>query len=493
MTDATVGISGIALSVPGHRVPLESWSNWYGHDWGKVRAVVGTGFRVADNQENAYTLAANACLKLIEQYEIDPRRIGLLALGTESSTDNSAGAVIVRGMLDLALRERHRAPLNREVEVPEFKHACLGGIYALKAALRYVATDAGDDVAIVVASDIAEYERGSSGEQTQGAGAVALLVERDPSLLAIDLPFGSASSFRGADFRKPLRRYADKSSWAASGKMHDFPIFNGKYSTSCYIDETLQATRSLARRRRVPMAELLDQAGAILMHRPYHHMPVAAMSAIGLAALAHDAERSQLFASLCADAGVDATDVRRELGSETDLYRMFLDGGHDRDPFPTASKVIKVYRGHTSFKDRIQAKMKIGSELAKELGNLYSASLPAWIAAAFEDALERDDDLTGASWLAIGYGSGNASEAFSARVVEGWRASARKIGFRAALSGARDISQIEYEALHAGEGDPREFHRPHGGFVIDRVGATDTPAFQDLGVEYYRYQPGDRR
>ena len=35
------------------------------------------------------------------------------------------------------------------------------------------ACDAGDRVAIVIAADVAEYARGSTGEQTQGAGAVA--------------------------------------------------------------------------------------------------------------------------------------------------------------------------------------------------------------------------------------------------------------------------------------------------------------------------------
>ena len=38
---------------------------------------------------------ADHYLRLIEQYGIDPREIGYFALGTESSTDNAAGAVAV--------------------------------------------------------------------------------------------------------------------------------------------------------------------------------------------------------------------------------------------------------------------------------------------------------------------------------------------------------------------------------------------------------------
>src|SRR4029450_8818867 len=90
-------------------------------------------------------------------YDTDPRRVGYFALGTESSTDNSAGAVIVKGMVNDALRALRAPPLARHCEVPEFKHACLGGVYAMKAAARYVALDGVDKLAIVVCADIAEY------------------------------------------------------------------------------------------------------------------------------------------------------------------------------------------------------------------------------------------------------------------------------------------------------------------------------------------------
>ena len=75
-------------------------------------------------------------------------------------------------------------------------------MYALKNAIRYLRTDGAGRQAIVVCSDIAEYERGSTGEQTQGAGAVALLVEDNPKLFTADLDSsGSASDYRGPDFR----------------------------------------------------------------------------------------------------------------------------------------------------------------------------------------------------------------------------------------------------------------------------------------------------
>ena len=98
-----IGVSGFSLFVPRFRVPLEEWCKWTGSAWARVEKNVGRSFRVAGPHESIYTMAANAALSLIRKYEVNPEEIGYLALGTESSTDNSAGAIIVKGMLDQAL------------------------------------------------------------------------------------------------------------------------------------------------------------------------------------------------------------------------------------------------------------------------------------------------------------------------------------------------------------------------------------------------------
>ena len=126
-----VGISGFAAYVPPYRVGLQNWCEWTGSPWDKTSAVIGRSFRMRGPHQSVYTMAATAVMRLIDSYDIDPRRVGFLGLGTESSTDNSVGAVIVKGMLDEALRTRGLPPINRHCEVPELKHACLGGIYAM--------------------------------------------------------------------------------------------------------------------------------------------------------------------------------------------------------------------------------------------------------------------------------------------------------------------------------------------------------------------------
>jgi len=107
--------------------------------WDKTRAVVGNSFRMRGPAQSVYTMAANAVMRLIDAYGVDPRRVGFLGLGTESSTDNSAGAVIVKACWTRGSWPAAATPA-RNCEVPEVKHACLGGVYALKHALRYLAS-----------------------------------------------------------------------------------------------------------------------------------------------------------------------------------------------------------------------------------------------------------------------------------------------------------------------------------------------------------------
>jgi hydroxymethylglutaryl-CoA synthase len=79
------GVSGLSLYVPALRIPLESWCDWTKNQWPKVQAVVGHSFRCPAPDENVYTLAASAVLRLIRSYGVDPERVGYLALGTETS------------------------------------------------------------------------------------------------------------------------------------------------------------------------------------------------------------------------------------------------------------------------------------------------------------------------------------------------------------------------------------------------------------------------
>ncbi|MGM0576135.1 MAG: hydroxymethylglutaryl-CoA synthase [Myxococcota bacterium] len=480
------GLSGLSVYVPPLRVNLEDWCDWNDKPWPKIRKVVGRSFRIPGPRESIYTMAANAVLRLVEAYEIDPRDVGFLGFGTESSTDNSAGAIIVKGMVDRALEELGEPRLARSCEVPEFKHACLGGIYALKAATRYLGHDGRDKKAIVVCGDIAEYARGSSGEQTQGAGAVAMLLEAEPKLMAVDLAHaGSSADYRGGDFRKPVRRHFMDGYEPGASRLHDFPVFNGRYSTYCYLDATIRAADDLVDRLETTPRALYDSLEGLFFHRPYHMMPVQAMAAMHVWGLARNPEDHDDLRALCEAAGEDFDAVLAETSTEPDLYARFVDGQGGEDPHPAISNVARAYRKSDAFETFQAEKMSLGADAMRDLGNLYTAALPAWIAAGLEHAAVEGLSLDDAPFLLVGYGSGDAAEAIPTRLVPGWKEAARRIGFADALADPIDLTQAQYEALH--DGRHADVDATPTGFVVERVGESDDPSHQDIGLEYYRY------
>ncbi len=484
----SIGISGLAAYVPPYRVWLEDWCDWTNNQWPKIREVVGRSFRVRGPNHSVYTMAATAVMRLIDNYEIDPTRIKFLGLGTESSTDNSAGAIIIKGMVDEALIARGRPPISRSCEVPEFKHACLGGVYGMKGAIRHLALDGAGGQAIVVCADIAEYARGSSGEPTQGAGAVAMLLEENPRLAVVDLVgSGSASDYRVMDFRKPMLRFCGQDR-SESHQVQDFPVFNGKYSTTCYVDETLHALNDMYAKRGLSPSDYLRSLRTVFLHRPYRRMAETGWAVSYLFALGQGSveDRAEL-ASYCYEAGIDVDAVRAEMQSRPEIARLANPEQLQHEAYPLTMAALRAFRASRHFRREILDKLALGSDTMLDLGNLYTAALPAWMAAGFEQALEEGTLDAGEEVLTLGYGSGDAAEVIPFFMAEGWREATAKIGFARAMDLAIDLDQKQYEALHDGRRVAGLEYLPNSEFVIDRVGRTEERHFSDLGIEYYRY------
>ena len=76
-------------------------------------------------------------------------------------------------------------------------------------------------------SDIAKYDIGSSGEYTQGAGAVAMLIKENPRLLTFDRKVASTIIKNEYDFYRPI------------GK--ETPLVNGNYSNLLYLIQVKKA------------------------------------------------------------------------------------------------------------------------------------------------------------------------------------------------------------------------------------------------------------
>ena len=135
---------------------------------------------------------------LHKQAEITPKDIGRLYVATESSLDESkAMNSYVIGMLEQVYGNDSFGHCGGI----ECKFACVSGSYALYDNTNWIrAGEAEGKSAIVVVSDIAKYDMGSSGEYTQGAGAVAMLLNDNPRIMTFDPKVTSTSIKNEYDF-----------------------------------------------------------------------------------------------------------------------------------------------------------------------------------------------------------------------------------------------------------------------------------------------------
>ncbi|MCP4596954.1 hydroxymethylglutaryl-CoA synthase [Neptuniibacter sp.] len=163
---------------------------------------------MAAPDEDVVTMAANAAHPLIERVGADS--VSTLMFATETGVDQSkAAGVYVHRLLGL----------NANCRVVELKQACYSATAAIQMACALVARQPEKKV-LVIASDIARYDLDTSGEATQGCGAVAMLISANPRLIEIDPEVGNYTE-DVMDFWRPNYRST--------------ALVDGKYSTKIYL------------------------------------------------------------------------------------------------------------------------------------------------------------------------------------------------------------------------------------------------------------------
>ncbi len=315
-----------------------------------------------------------------------------------------------------------------------------------------------------------------------------MLLEEDPKLAVVDLiGSGSASDYRIMDFRKPMLRFCGQDR-SESHQVQDYPVFNGKYSTTCYIDETLHALNDMYVKRKLAPAEYLRSLRTVFMHRPYRRMPETGWAVSYLFALSRGsaADRAEL-ASYCYEAGISIDALLDEMISKPEVANLANPEKLQYEVYPLCMAVLRAFRASRHFRKEILDKMALGSDTMLDLGNLYTAALPAWMAAGFEQALDENSLNVGEEVLTLGYGSGDAAEVIPFFMADSWREATAKINFGDAMRFAVDLNREQYEALHDGRRVSDLSYVPQNEFVIDRVGGTDERHFTDLGIEYYKF------
>ena len=270
------GVAALSVALPSLAMELSELAALRGVDPAKY--AVGLGCRrmaLCAPDESAVTLGVRAARGALEQWGGDLERIGMIVVGTETALDMSR---------PLSAFVAQELGLEGRVRSYEVKHACYAGTLALRQALewRWSGSSRGK-AALVVAADQALYAPSHPGEPTQGAAAVAMVVD-DARIFAVDRA-SYAWSRPAFDFWRPVG--------AA------YPEVDGPLSLDCY--RAASASTFVQWHEDAESPFHLDEAEAFAFHTPFPRMVekgfVHACEAVG-----RGADASALFERLVAPA-----------------------------------------------------------------------------------------------------------------------------------------------------------------------------------------------
>lgn len=205
--------------------------------------------------ENVITLGVQAAQRAIANWGGDLDQIGLVIVATETAVDMSR---------PLSAWVMSALGLKGPIRSYEVKHACYAGTAAIRQALEWKLS--GNDqgkAALVICADVAKYAPNHSGEPTQGAGAVALIIDA-PTIAAIH-PISYCWSDPQFDFWRPIGQ--------------SYPEVNARLSLTCYLNAALQCFAQLA--PQTSLGQYLGEFELLGFHVPFPKMVFKAVKRLG--------------------------------------------------------------------------------------------------------------------------------------------------------------------------------------------------------------------
>lgn len=205
-----IGIDKMGIYIPRYYLDIRDLAKERNIDPDKF--VIGLGqskMSVNPISQDIVTFGVLAADKILT--DEDKKKIDMLIVGTETGVDQSKSAsAFMHSILGI----------NEYCRSIEIKQACYGATAALQVAKNHILVNP-DSKVLVIASDIAKYGINTSGESTQGCGAIAMLVSKDPKMLEISNE-SVCYTKDVMDFFRP-----NNSTYA---------IVNGKLSTNTYLE-----------------------------------------------------------------------------------------------------------------------------------------------------------------------------------------------------------------------------------------------------------------
>ena len=423
------GMDDIAIYIPRLYIDAEDFAKARGLDPIKLQKGLGISqMAIVDANQDPAILAANACLKIMQKNKLSPEDIGRLYVSTESSFDESkAMNSYVIGMLEQVYGQgafEHCGGI-------ETKFACVSGSYALYDNTNWIrAGEAEGKYALVVVSDIAKYDIGSSGEMTQGAGSVVMLLNDEPRLLAFD-PRVTATSIKDEyDFYRPF------------GK--ETPIVHGQYSNMLYMIQVRKALETYKKKiiatglvKLEPGETILDHMDYINMHLPYSNMGKKALAYL----VRHEWRQLPRWKRILTEIGLDEPIPKDPRGTIESVLG-------DEEFMTKDHEFTKLFTKTAEYQEVYESKLASSLIASSMIGNLYTASLYLGFRSSLEYEFQKGIELEGKRVGFGSYGSGSSAMVFSGVIQPGFKEVVKNMNLENELGDRRRLTLEEYEILH---------------------------------------------
>ena len=423
------GIDDISIYIPRLYLDAGDFAKARGLDPDKLERGLGIGqMAIVDTNQDPACLAANACLKVMQKNKLTPDKIGRLYVATESSFDESkAMNSYVIGMLE----QVYGADTFGHCGGIECKFACVSGSYALYDNTNWIrAGESEDKYALVVVSDIAKYDLGSSGEVTQGAGAIAMLLNDKPRLLSFDPKVTSTSIKNEYDFYRPF------------GK--ETPIVHGQYSNLLYLIQVKNALIDYKRKVKETGLIKLNEGETILDHVDYlnMHLPYSNMGKKALAYLVrHEWRALPRWEKIIEEIGMEEPIPKDPRGTIESVLE-------DAEFMTKDHQFTKLFTSTEMYAELYESKLASSLIASKMIGNLYTASLYLGFRSSLEFEYQKGVDLEGKRVGFCSYGSGASAMIFSGVIQPEYEQVVKDMNLEAEIGPRTKLSLDEYEELH---------------------------------------------
>jgi len=450
----TTGIDAIAFDIAKLHLPIKTLAQARNIDPEKLEKGLGLlKMTLPDAHQDAVVFAANALTKLIRENNINPADIARIYVGTESGIDSSKP---IGSFLTTLMEQQFGEDTLSNCDTVDFTFACIGGVDALHNCLDFIRLNP-TKKAIVITTDIAKYDLESTGEYTQGAGALAMLIKTDPRIIAIGNEW-TVSTKGVFDFFKPYRtlskwnitNHEENEPWfgnlEAEIEIHkDQPVFDGQYSNQCYTDRTREAYYRFKEATNTS-GSLYNTWESIIMHLPYAY------------------QGRRMFSEIFA---LDADIPLLTGNEETADYHLKL-------------KEIAKSEEYRSF---INNKLQPAEPASSLIGNLYTGSVFMGLLSALSHFAKEDANITGKKFGFLAYGSGSKSKVFEGTIQEGWKTAAQDAQLFETLNESQEIGFDTYLKLHKKE-QRYSLLAPSGEWALDRIEKEITNL---MGARYYKW------